>query len=234
VTNAEKLGTALVTGASRGIGRAIARRLARDGHEVVLVARDSSALASACAEIIDAGGRARSIVIDLADPAAIAAALDGVDVDVLVNNAGIGIMRPLVEMTPDEWTRMIDVNVNALYHVTRALLPGMLARGRGHVCTIGSIAGRSAFAGGTAYTGTKAFVTAWAESLLLETREHGVKVSVVMPGGVATEFGGKPPTAADAWKLSADDVADAVSYVVATPPTVLVHRLEVRTLNVKK
>ena len=115
--------------------------------------------------------------------------------------------------------------------LTRAVLPGMIARGSGHVCTIGSISGRSAYVGGSCYAGTKAFVTAWAESLMLEVRERGGKVSVVMPGGVATEFGGKTPTAADAWKLSAADVADAVAYVVGTPPTVLVHRMEVRTLN---
>ncbi|MEP7002624.1 MAG: SDR family NAD(P)-dependent oxidoreductase, partial [bacterium] len=78
---------------------------------------------------------------------------------------------------------------------------------------------------------TKAFVTAWAESLLLEVRDQGVKVSVVNPGGVATEFGGKSPTEADNWKLKADDVADAVSYVLGTPPGVLVHRAEVRTLR---
>jgi NADP-dependent 3-hydroxy acid dehydrogenase YdfG len=107
----------------------------------------------------------------------------------------------------------------------------MLARRAGHVCTIGSIAGRSAFAGGACYTGTKAFVTTWAESLMLEVREQGVKVSVVMPGGVATDFGGKTPTATDGWKLAASDVADAVAYTVGTPPAVLVHRLEVRTLN---
>jgi NADP-dependent 3-hydroxy acid dehydrogenase YdfG len=226
-------GTALVTGASRGIGRAIARRLAATGYHVALVARDAAQLDVVRREIEQADGHARSIALDLTDPHAIATALDGVDVDVLVNNAGIGVMRTLVELSPADWARMIDVNVNALFHVTRAVLPGMLARGRGHVCTIGSIAGRSAFAGGSAYTGTKAFVTAWAESLMLEVRDRGVKVSVVMPGGVATEFGGAPPTAADCWKLAADDVADAVAYVVGTPRTVLVHRLEVRTLNVK-
>ena len=226
-------GAALVTGASRGIGRAIARRLAADGYAVVLVARDRADLETVRGEIEEAGGAARTLPLDLADAGAIATALAGLDVDVLVNNAGIGVMAALVDMAPADWTRMIDVNVNALFHVTRALLPGMLARGHGHVCTIGSIAGRSAFAGGTGYTGSKAFVTAWAESLLLETRERGVKVSIVMPGGVATEFGGSAPTAADAWKLAAEDVADAVSYVVGTPPAVLVHRLEVRTLAVK-
>ena len=224
---------ALVTGGSRGIGRAIGVRLAREGYDVVLAARGRRELDDACAGIAAAGGTARSLVLDLRDRAAIAAALDGVDVDVLVNNAGIGVLKPLVDLSPDEWARMIDVNVNALYHVTRAVLPGMLARRRGHVCTIGSIAGRSAFAGGSAYAGTKAFVTAWAESLLLETRAHGVKVSVVMPGGVATEFGGTAPGAGDAWKLAAADVADAVAYVLATPAAVLVHRLEVRTLTLK-
>jgi len=141
-------------------------------------------------------------------------------------------MKPFMELAPDEWHRMIDINVNALYHVTRAVLPAMVERGHGHVCTIGSIAGRSAYAGGACYAASKAFVTSWSESLMLEVRERGVKVSVVMPGSVVTEFGGKSPTQADAWKLAAEDVADAVSYVIGTPDSVLVHRLEVRTLTV--
>ena len=173
-------------------------------------------------------------MLDLADGAAIGPALAGVSADVLVNNAGIGFLKPLAELTPDEWRAMIDVNVNALYHVTRAVLPGMIERGRGHICTVGSIAGRNAFAGGSCYAATKAFVTSWAESLMLEVRDHGVKVSVVMPGSVATDFGGKPVHPEDAWKLSAEDVADAIAHVIATPPSVLVHRVEVRTLNVPK
>jgi NADP-dependent 3-hydroxy acid dehydrogenase YdfG len=222
---------ALVTGGSRGIGRAIGARLARDGHEVILVARDRIELDAACAEITADGGQARALQLDLTQPDAIAAALEGLEVDVLVNNAGVGVITPLLDLSPDDWRRMMDVNVNALYHVTRTLLPGMIVRGRGHVCTIGSIAGRSAFPGGSAYAGTKAFVTAWAESLMLEVRDRGVKVSVVMPGAVATEFGGKAPGAADGWKLMASDVAEAVASVIRTPPHVLIHRLEVRTLS---
>jgi NADP-dependent 3-hydroxy acid dehydrogenase YdfG len=118
--------------------------------------------------------------------------------------------------------------------VTRAVLPGMIARRSGHVCTIGSIAGRGAFVGGSCYGATKAFVTSWSESLMLEVREHGVKVSVVMPGSVTTHINDHVPSDADAWKLSAADVADTVSYVVSTPPNVLVHRAEVRTLTVPK
>jgi NADP-dependent 3-hydroxy acid dehydrogenase YdfG len=222
---------ALVTGASRGIGRAIAARLARDGYDIVAVARDAAALEASCGEIVAAGGSARAIVLDVSDAEAVASALGGHEVDVLVNNAGIGTLKPFMETTPEEWHRMVDVNVNALYHVTRALLPGMITRRRGHVCTIGSIASRSAFAGGSCYAATKAFVTAWAESLMLEVREHGVKVSVVMPGSVASNFNGHTPTDADVWKLSPGDVADTVAYLVATPPNVLVHRAEVRTLT---
>jgi NADP-dependent 3-hydroxy acid dehydrogenase YdfG len=223
---------ALVTGASRGIGRAIAARLARDGYEVVAAARGREELDTACAEIVAAGGRCRPLVLDVTDSQAVAAALTGAEVDVLINNAGIGALKPFMETTAAEWQRTIDVNVNALYHVTRAVLPSMIAKKAGHVCTIGSIAGRGAFVGGSCYAATKAFVTSWSESLMLELREHGVKVSVVMPGSVATHFNDHIPSDADAWKLSADDVAATVSYVLSTPPNVLVHRAEVRTLTV--
>ena len=222
---------ALVTGASRGIGRAVSLRLAREGYDIVAIARNAQELDALRTEIAMAGGFCRTIQLDLTQGDAIAGALAGLDVNVLVNNAGIGITKPFVDLTPDAWQRMIALNVNALYHVTRAVLPSMLARGEGHVCTIGSISGRSAFVGGSCYAATKAFVTAWAESLLLEVRERGVKVSVVAPGGVATGFGGKEATAADDWKLKPEDVADAVAYVVGTPRSVLLHRVEVRTLN---
>ncbi len=223
--------TALVTGASRGIGRAICLRLARGGYDIVAVARASDDLARLGRDIAALGRVSRVVPMDLTDAGAIAHELQGMDVDVLVNNAGIGVMKPFVDLTADEWHRMIDLNVNSLYHMTRAVLPAMLARGAGHVCTIGSVGGRSAFVGGSCYNATKAFVTSWAESLMLEVRDQGVKVSVIMPGGTVTEFGGKVPTSADDWKLTADDVADAVAYTLATPPKVLIHRLEVRTLN---
>jgi 3-oxoacyl-[acyl-carrier protein] reductase len=226
--------TALVTGASRGIGRAIAERLAREQYEVIAAARSRAELEEVVAAIVAVGGRARAVVLDVGDPQAVAAALTGADVDVLVNNAGIGILKPFMQLTAADWQRTLDVNVNALYHVTHAVLPGMIERGSGHVCTIGSIAGRGAFVGGACYAASKAFVTAWSESLMLEVREHGVKVSVVMPGSVTTHFGDHVPSDADAWKLSASDVADAVAYVVSTPPNVLVHRAEVRTLTVPK
>jgi NADP-dependent 3-hydroxy acid dehydrogenase YdfG len=207
-------------------------RLAKEGYETIVAARGRADLDALCAEIGRGGHRCRPLVMDVADPAGVAEALRDVDVDVLVNNAGIGILKPFVQLGAEEWRRMIAVNVDALFHVTRAVLPGMMSRGHGHICTIGSVGGRSAFVGGTCYGATKAFVNSWAESLMLEVRDRGVKVSVVMPGAVATEFNDHQVTEADRWKLSPDDVADAVAHVLGTPPTVLVHRLEVRTLDV--
>lgn len=221
---------AVVTGASRGIGRAIALRLSR-AHDILAVARDAKALDDLAAEIRSAGGGCRVAAVDLRDPGAIARALAGVDAHVLVNNAGLGPMKPLLELTPDEWNAMVDVNFSALYHVTRAILPGMIARQHGHVVIIGSIAGRSAFTGGTCYAGTKHAAMAFAECLMLEVRDQGVKVSIVNPGSVATEFSHRNDPS---WMLSADEVAESVAHVIDTPPDVLVHRLEIRALAPRK
>ena len=222
---------ALITGASRGIGRAIAAALAPT-HDLIVVARDASHLEETASLSRSAGAAVQSVLLDVTDAPAVASALSGMEVDVLVNNAGVAVMRPFLEMTAEEWHRMVDVNVNALYHVTRALLPGMVARGRGHVCTIGSIAGRNTFAGGTAYTGTKHFVMGFSESLMLEVRDAGVGVSVVMPGSVDTDL--FPPGTNRTWMLEPKDVGDAVAFVVNSPAHMLVHRIEVRPLSPKR
>jgi 3-oxoacyl-[acyl-carrier protein] reductase len=221
---------ALVTGASRGIGRAIARRLAAT-HDIVAVARSAGELAMLADEIHAGGGACRTMPLDLTDAAAIGPALGGIEADVLVNNAGIGVLKPFLELTPDEWRRTVDLNFNALYHVTRVVLPGMIARDRGDIVLIGSIAGRSAFVGGSCYAATKHAVMGFAECLMLEVRDAGVRVSVVNPGSVATDFsrGGN----AD-WNLRPEDVAESVAHVVAAPPSVLVHRVEVRALSPKR
>ena len=221
---------AVVTGASRGIGRAIAQRLGAT-HDIVAVARHQQELAELAREIDRGGGVCTPLPLDVTDASAVAAALGGRRADVLVNNAGVGILKPMLELTADEWRRMVDVNFNALFHVTRALLPGMIERGAGHVINIGSIAGRSAFTGGSCYAATKHAVMAFSECLMLEVRDQGVKVSVVNPGSVATHFSERSDPS---WMLSGDDVAEAVVHVVATPPSVLVHRVEVRALSPKR
>jgi NADP-dependent 3-hydroxy acid dehydrogenase YdfG len=220
--------TAVVTGASRGIGRAIAKRLSRDYH-VVAAARSRGALDALAAEIAAQGGTCTPLALDLRDGSAVAAALGSLEAELLVNNAGVIMKRPFLELTAAEWHEMVDVNLNALYHATHAVLPSMVSRGSGHVVIIGSIAGRSAFVGGTCYAATKHAVMGFSESLLLEVRSSGVKISVVMPGSVATEM---VASEADAtWMLRPEDVAESVAHIVATPPAVLVHRLEIRALR---
>ncbi|HEY9479106.1 MAG TPA: SDR family NAD(P)-dependent oxidoreductase [Gemmatimonadaceae bacterium] len=221
-------GTAVVTGASRGIGRAIAGRLA-DGWEVVAVARSGRELDSLRSEIEAAGGDCSTIELDVTDQTAVQHALEGIDADVLVNNAGIGIMKPLLELTVEEWRAMVAVNMDALFYVTRALLPGMVERGKGHVINIGSLSGRGAFVGGTCYSATKHALVGFSESLMMEVRESGVRVSLVMPGSVDTSFSSSKGDSS--WKLRASDVADAVLFTLEQPDNALVSRVEVRPLR---
>jgi NADP-dependent 3-hydroxy acid dehydrogenase YdfG len=221
---------AVVTGASRGIGRAIAVRLAST-HDIIAVARARKELTELATKIAMRGGQCTVIALDVTDSAAVATALSGEHADVLVNNAGVGVLKPMLELTPEDWRRMVDVNFTALFHVTRAVLPGMLQRGAGHIVNIGSISGRSAFTGGTCYAATKHAVMAFSECLMLEVRDQGVKVSVVNPGSVATHFSERSDPS---WMLSAEDVAESVAHVLASPPNVLVHRVEVCALSPKR
>ena len=223
--------TALVTGASRGIGRAIALALAPT-HDLHLTARSADALEAVARDATALGATVRTIPCDVADPAAVGAALGGLACDVLVNNAGVASLKPFLSLTPAEWHSMVDVNVNALYHVTRAVLPGMVARQHGHVITIGSTAGRNTFVGGSCYTGTKHFVMGFSESLMLEVRDAGVKVSVVMPGSVETEL--FPAGTDTSWMCTPQDVAVAVRNLVDTPPHTLQFIVEVRPLSPKR
>ena len=223
---------AVVTGASRGIGRAVALRLSRS-HQVVAIARDHARLQSLCEEIVGSGGECRALPLDLADPVVIEPGLRDVEAEVLVNNAGVITKRPLLQMTPDEWQEMMDVNVSALFHVTRQLLPGMVARRQGHIVNIASIAGRSAFPGGTGYVATKHAVLGFSESLMLEVREFGVKVSVVMPGSVATDMIVGDSTD-QSWMLRPEDVAEVVARILDTPQHALTYQVEVRASNPRK
>ena len=222
---------ALVTGASRGIGRAISLALAPT-HDLIVVARDASHLEETASLSRSAGATVQSLLLDVTDAAAVESVLAGLVVDVLVNNAGVAVMRPFLEMQAEEWHRMVDVNVNALYHVTRAVLPGMVERQRGHVITIGSTAGRNTFVGGTCYVGTKHFVMGFSESLMLEVRDAGVKVSVVMPGSVETDL--FPPGTDTSWMITPADVAGAVRNQVDSPPHLLQYIVEVRPLSPKR
>jgi NADP-dependent 3-hydroxy acid dehydrogenase YdfG len=222
--------TAVVTGASRGIGRAIAKRLA-ERYDIVAVARSAAELETLANEIEQASGHCRPLTLDVTDPTAVDRSLSDVEADVLVNNAGVGKLRPLLELALDDWRRMVDVNFNALFYVTRVLLPGMVRRNSGFIVNIGSLAGRSSFVGGACYAATKHAVVGFSESLMLEVRDANVRVSVIMPGSVATDF--SPGRTDTSWMLTPEEVADSVWYAVTQPAGALVSRIEIRPSKTK-
>jgi hypothetical protein len=187
------LGTALVTGASAGIGALYADRLARRGHDLVLVARDRARLDRLAQRLAaETGRRVQVLAADLADPAGTAAVEQALRQDpslaMLVNNAGIGATAPLLAADADQMSRMIALNTNALMRLTHAAVPGFVARGRGTVVNIASAVAVAPELLNGVYGGTKAFVLAFSQSLRQELAGTGVRVQVVLPGATATEF----------------------------------------------
>jgi serine 3-dehydrogenase len=228
--------TVLITGASAGIGAACARAFAREGARLVLTARRAERLEALANELrAEHGTECHLLALDVRDARAMAETLGGLpaewaEVDVLVNNAGLGLgLAKLQEGTPDDWDQMIDTNVKGLLYATRALTPGMVARGRGHVVNIGSVAGHEVYPGGAVYCATKHAVDAITRGLRMDLLGTGVRVSTVDPGMVETEFSvvrfrGDEERArrvyANMTPLTPDDIADAVLWCATRPPHV--------------
>jgi NAD(P)-dependent dehydrogenase (short-subunit alcohol dehydrogenase family) len=226
--------SALVTGAGRGIGRAIARRLAAAGAGVTVVARTASDLDRLVREITAADGRAFAFPGDVRDPqvcaAAVARAVEAHGrLQILVNNAGIGGHAPVADTSDEHWERILDTNLTAVFRLTRAALPH-LVRGGGHVFMISSLAGQNPIAGMAAYCASKAALDHFARCLMLEVRHQGVKVTTIAPGSVATGFGGEREDAG-AWKLQPDDVAGTVLDLLRTRDDAHLSRVEMRPLR---
>ena len=229
--------SALVTGAGRGIGRAVALALGRAGARVTAVSRTLAELEAVVREIEGAGGRARAFAGDLCDPGtggrAVQAAVDAHGgLQVLVNNAGVGAFGDLAEMTDEAWDRLIATNLTAVFRVTRAALPH-LARSGGHVFMISSLAGSNAIAGMAAYCASKAALDQLAACLMLEVRQKGVKVTTIAPGSVDTGFGGGP-RGDTSWMLQSDDVAGAVMDLLGTRDGAHLSRVEMRPARPQK
>ena len=185
--------SALVTGAGRGIGRAIALGLGRAGVGVTAVARTASEIESVAREITSAGGRAVAFAGDVRDPRVCAGAVARAReahgrLQVLVNNAGVGAHAPVAETSDEEWARILDTNLTAVFRLTRAALP-QLTDGGGHVFMISSLAGVNPIAGMAAYCASKAGLDHFAHCLMLEVRHQGVKVTTIAPGSVDTALG---------------------------------------------
>jgi NADP-dependent 3-hydroxy acid dehydrogenase YdfG len=233
---ATSLGNAcvLITGASSGIGRACAEAFAAEGSRLVLAARRRDRLEDLATAL---PVPTLPVELDVRDRSGVDAAIGGLppgwaDIDVLVNNAGLAAgFGPLPDNHPDDWDRMIDTNVTGLLNVIHAVLPGMLARGRGHIVNIGSIAGRETYPNGAVYCASKAAVDRITAGLRMDVVGSGVKVSVIQPGLVETEFsmvrfGGDADRAESVYAgldpLTGADIADTVVWVVSRPAHVQV------------
>ncbi len=221
--------TAIVTGATSGIGEACARRLHAAGYRVIITGRNVARLNALKEEL---GNDAYPLVFDVRDREIAAASVaslpaDWQDIDVLVNNAGLALgLDREYEGDYRDWDTMIDTNIKGLLYMTRAVVPGMVARGKGHVVNIGSVAGDAAYANGNVYCGTKAAVKAITDGLRIDLAETPVRVTLLKPGLVETRFSevrfhGDKERAANVYKgiapLTGEDIADAMIYAVQAP-----------------
>jgi 3-oxoacyl-[acyl-carrier protein] reductase len=230
--------TALITGATEGIGRAIAFALGRAGYQVGVCARTPSKLRTLLDELAAAGITAAGYPADVgleADVAALSSHLTAPlgPIDVLVNNAGIAVLKPFAELTLDEWDATMATNLRSLFLVTRAVLPGMRERRRGSIVNISSLAGRNGFAGGTAYTASKHAVLGFSRSLMLEVRADNVRVIAICPGSVDTPLIRTQTAFATRLEkiLQPEDVADTVLAALALPERAMISELDVRPTN---
>lgn len=235
--------TALITGASSGIGAATAEALAADGAKVALAARRTGRLEELAKRIEESGEEALTITADVTEEAEIQEMINTTTttfggIDILVNNAGVMLLAPVERADTDDWRRMVSINLVGLMNTTHAALPALRENGGGHVVNLSSAARRGPGAGFSAYAATKAGVTTFSESLRAEVADDGVRVTVIEPGSTDTELPEHIPDAAaredveaaieSMRTLESSDVAAAVQYAVTQPPRVNVDELLIR------
>ncbi|HET7772590.1 MAG TPA: SDR family NAD(P)-dependent oxidoreductase [Burkholderiaceae bacterium] len=226
--------TWLITGASRGLGRHLALQLAQRGHRVLACARDAERLQTLAAE---SGGAVVPVVVDLADAAQIgprlSAAIAGeAHLSGVVNNAGFGVYKPFLEHSEAESIQLVQVNLTAAIQVCHAVLPRLLAQGRGHIVNVGSDLARRPLANMAVYAAAKHGLAGFSHSLLREVKAAGVKVSLVNSGIVDTDFGGAAEGSRDAhWSLRPAQLAQLIVQLIEQPGNVVVDELSVHPLG---
>jgi 3-oxoacyl-[acyl-carrier protein] reductase len=235
VANSLSQAVALVTGGSRGIGRAIAQRLVSLGASVAICGRDKDTLAATAAELKRSGGRVYSQPADVTRSADIAGLISKTEaalgpIAILVNNAGIGLFGPVQERSEADWDLVMNTNLKSAFLVSRAVVPSMIRRGQGDIINISSLAGRNTFATGALYCASKWGLQGLSGCMAEDLREHGIRVSVICPGSVATDFSGRRHK--DASKvLTAEDVAHAVAMVVTQGPQSFLSEIQLRPVR---
>jgi 3-oxoacyl-[acyl-carrier protein] reductase len=231
---------AAVTGGTRGIGRAIAERLLREGASVAICGRTPDSTNRAVAAMKPLGcifGHAA----DITRAEQVTDFFQAIDrefagLDILVNNAGEAVFRKVADMTHDEWHRNIDLNLNGAFYCSREALARFSKRGGGFIVNISSLAGKNAFSGGAAYNASKAGLNLFAEALMLDHRNDNVRVCSIMPGSVDTGFGGDSARRQGdiSWMIAPEDIAETVALVLRMPPRTMISRIEMRPSKPQK
>ncbi|MEX1274880.1 MAG: SDR family NAD(P)-dependent oxidoreductase [Bacteroidota bacterium] len=230
---------ALITGAGRGIGRTLALTLARNGTEVVLTARTKSELDLVRNEITSEGGKAHALEGDLTNDRDIERMFRHLRetfgrLDILVNNAGIGRFAPIKDLAVHEFDAMWNLNMRALFLCTQQALPLMIPQRRGAIVNISSLAGKNAFVGGGGYSATKWALLGFSKTLMLEVREHNIRVVTICPGSVDTTFSSAANDPARSEKIiHPQDIADTLITVLTLPDRTMVSEIDIRPTNPK-
>jgi NAD(P)-dependent dehydrogenase (short-subunit alcohol dehydrogenase family) len=225
--------TALVTGGSKGIGYGVAKALLKEGVNVAITGREEASGKTAAAELAKSGkGKVLFIKADVRDLKSQQDAVNKVisefgSLDVLIANAGVGHFAPIDELTVEQWKETIDTNLTGVFYSIKASIDA-LKRSKGYIITMSSLAGTNFFAGAGAYNASKFGLTGFTQAVMLDLRKHGIKVTTIMPGSVATEFNNHNPGPEDAWKIQIEDLGQMVVDLLKMHPRTLPSKIEVR------
>jgi len=232
---------ALVTGASKGIGLAIAEELARAGVATAICARQQGELAKALQRLKEVAPAIKTagMVADVSKTKDVASLFEFVDrelggIDILINNAGFGIFRPTADLTVEEWDSMLAVNLSGAFYCSRQALSRFRPAGGGFIINVSSLAGKNPFAGGSGYNASKFGMNGFSEAMMLDHRQDNVRVSYVMPGSVDTDFSGSGDKDKSDWKIAPGDIASVVLHILQMPARTLISRVEVRPSRPRK
>ncbi len=222
---------AIITGASKGIGRAIALTLSKEGVNIVLASRNPELLSMTQKDITESGGKAISIPTDVTSENSVQNLIFETQkrfgrIDILINNAGVGVFSNVVDLKLEEYESMMNVNVKGVFLCSRAVLPGMMKQRRGEIINIASLAGKNSFAGGSVYSATKWGLIGFARSLMLEVREYNIRVVTISPGSVNTGFSSKERD--EPQIIQPEDVAETVLFALTMPNRVNVSEIDIR------
>jgi 3-oxoacyl-[acyl-carrier protein] reductase len=223
---------AAVTGATKGIGFAIAESLAREGAEVAICGRSQQSVDAAAKRLSEStGSKVSGLATDVRDPSQVSRFFEFIDktfsgLDILVNNAGLGIFAPVAEITIEAWKETLETNLSGVFYCCKEGIPRIRKRGGGSIINISSLAGKNPFAGGAAYNASKFGLNGFSEAMMLDHRRDHIRVTYVMPGSVDTDF--NPKSAQADWKIASEDIADIVLSVIRMPARTTISRIEVR------